>query len=163
MTENDFWLHFSPFQINMILFGWPKITFDRISRHFRSIRNFHFLIFVLTNWTPAAILDDWQSLLIAFLIISGQYMYVTFICFNYFHKMASGEHFGWLKITFDRISRHFRFYFFGNFVTKWPSVTCDFRRGGGGGTGVPWYLIFDFLGGVISDIWFSLGIWYLIC
>ena len=24
-------------------FGWPKITFDRISRHFRSIRNFFFL------------------------------------------------------------------------------------------------------------------------
>ena len=36
------------------------------------------------------------------------------------------------------------------------------RGGGGGGTGVPWYLIFDFLGGVISDIWFFSGVWYLI-
>ena len=30
--------------------------------------------------------------------------------------------------------------------------------GGGGGTGVPWYLIFDFLGGVISDNWFFWGL-----
>ena len=52
MTENHFRSHFSPFQINTQLFfnkmaagghfGWPKITFDRISRHFRSIRNFCF-------------------------------------------------------------------------------------------------------------------------
>ena len=31
-------------------FGWPKITFDCISRHFRSIRNFYFFcIFSLTK------------------------------------------------------------------------------------------------------------------
>ena len=63
MTENNFWMHFSPFQINTHLlflyiflkwppaailevlfghFGWPKITFDRISRHFRSIHNFFY-------------------------------------------------------------------------------------------------------------------------
>ena len=35
-------------------FGCPKITFDHISCHFRSIRNF---CFVLTKWPPAAILD----------------------------------------------------------------------------------------------------------
>ena len=34
----------------------PKITFDRISRHFRSIRNFYFLIF-FSKWPPAAILE----------------------------------------------------------------------------------------------------------
>ena len=60
MTENHFRSHFSPFQINTQLFfffeifykmaagghfGWPKITFDRISRHFRSIRNFFFIFF----------------------------------------------------------------------------------------------------------------------
>ena len=49
MTEIHFW---SPFQINTQLFfhkmaasghfGWPKITFHRISRHFRTIRNFDF-------------------------------------------------------------------------------------------------------------------------
>ena len=58
MTENHFRSHFSPFQINTQLsffwiffhkmaagghFGWPKITFDRISGHFISIRNFHFV------------------------------------------------------------------------------------------------------------------------
>ena len=92
MTENHFWSHFSPFQINTQIFilfwkfchkmaagcyfGWPKITFDRISCHFISIRN----------------------------------------SFFYFHKMAASGHFGWPKITFDRISRHFRsihnFFFF---------------------------------------------------
>ena len=52
MTKNHFRLHFSPFQINTQFlfffhkmaagghFGGPKITFDHISRHFRSIRNF---------------------------------------------------------------------------------------------------------------------------
>ena len=57
MTEYHFRLHFPPFPINTQLlifyffykmaagghFGWPKITFDRISRHFRSIRSFFFL------------------------------------------------------------------------------------------------------------------------
>ena len=44
--------------------------------------------------------------MIAFLAISDQY--ATFICLNLFHKMASGDHFGWPKITFSHISRHFR-------------------------------------------------------
>ena len=65
MTKNHFWMYFSPFQINTQLFfwiffqngrrwpfwkadlghfGWPKITFDSISRHFRSIRNFLFFL-----------------------------------------------------------------------------------------------------------------------
>ena len=39
MTENHSQSHFSPFQINTLFFS-PKITFDRISRHFRSIRKF---------------------------------------------------------------------------------------------------------------------------
>ena len=30
-------------------FGWPKITFDRISRHFRSIRNFFYFLFCSQN------------------------------------------------------------------------------------------------------------------
>ena len=45
ITKNHFRAHFSPFQINTLLFckNWrPKITFNRISRHFRSIRNFFF-------------------------------------------------------------------------------------------------------------------------
>ena len=58
-------------------FGRPKITFDRISRHFRSIRNFYFLNLF---W---AILDDRKSLSIAFLTISDQY--ATFV-FDFFSK-----------------------------------------------------------------------------
>ena len=66
-----FWFfsqNFSPFQINTQLvffstkwlpaghFGWPKITFSPLSRHFRSIRNSFFLIF-FSKWPPAAILE----------------------------------------------------------------------------------------------------------
>ena len=58
-------------------FWWPKITFDRISRHFWSIRNFYFF----TKWLPAAILDDRKSLFIAFLAISDQY--TTFFFTNW--------------------------------------------------------------------------------
>ena len=121
-------------------FGWPKITFDRISHHFRSIRNFNFFSFS-TKWLPAAVLDDQKSRSIAFLAISDQY--ATFIFFHkmaanghfgitfdnfssfqintqllllFFHKMAAGGHFGWPKITFECISGHFRsirnFFFF---------------------------------------------------
>ena len=100
-------------------FGCPKITFDRISRHFRSIRNFIFCWFFFTKWLPAAILDDRKSLLISFLAISDQY--ATFILF---HKMAASGHFGWPKITFNHITRHFRskrnFSFFWFFFSKWP-------------------------------------------
>ena len=56
MSENHFRSHFWPFQINTKLFyleifqkmsvgahfGCPKFRFDRISGHFRSIRNFIF-------------------------------------------------------------------------------------------------------------------------
>ena len=146
-------------------FGWPKITFDGISRHFRSIRNFdfffspngcwrplwmtenhfrsHFSAFQIimqllffwiffTKWLPAAILDDRKSLSMAFLAISDQCT-----TFYFFHKMAACGHFGWPKITFDRISRYFRsirnFYFFGFFFHKmaagdhfgWPKITFN--------------------------------------
>ena len=36
-------------------FGWPKITFDRISRHFRSIRNFIFFLYFFSKWPLAAV------------------------------------------------------------------------------------------------------------
>ena len=171
MTKNHFRSHFSPFQINTHFFhkmaagghfGWPKITFDRIFRHFRSIRN---LDFFFTIWLPVAILDDQKSLSIAFLAISDKYTIFsqngcwrplwmtknhfrshfspfqintqlfcsqngcrwpssmtenhfrshflpfqinTQLLFYFFHKMAAGGHCGWPKMTFDRISRHFR-------------------------------------------------------
>ena len=109
-------------------FGLQKITFDRISRHFRSICNFfvsfwmtdQYATFIFwffsTKWLPAAILDDRKSLFMTFLAISDQY--ATF----FLHKMAANGHFRWPKITFDRISRHFRsmrnlFYFFFKMAT----------------------------------------------
>ena len=54
-------------------FGCSKITFDLISGHFRSIRNFIFCWFFLTKWLPAGILDVRISLSIAFLAISDRY------------------------------------------------------------------------------------------
>ena len=174
-------------------FGWPKITFDRISRHFRSICNFYFFWFFFTKWLPAAILDDRKSLLIVFLAIS--YQYATFFSqnscrrpfwmtenhfrshfspfqintqlwflftkwlpaailddrksllialestrhfrskrnfsfFDFFFKMAAGGHFRWPKITFDRITRHFRS--ICNFVFKY-----FFKMAAGGHFGCP--------------------------
>ena len=84
MTESHFRSHFSTFQINK--------------------QPLYFLI-LFTKWLTAAISDDRKSLLIAFLAISDQYATLIFI---FVHKMAAGSHFGWQKITFDRIYRHFR-------------------------------------------------------
>ena len=128
MTENHFLLHFLPFQINTK----P--------------------LFFFTKWLPAAILDDRKSLWIAFLAISYQYATLIFFPQNgcrwlfwmtenhfwshispfhintqpFFYKMAAGGHFGWPKITFDRISRHFRsirnfwYFFFSQNVFRRP-------------------------------------------
>ena len=57
-------------------------------------------------------------------------------CILFFHKMAAGSHFGWPKITFDRISRHFRsirnFFFVHKMAAGghfwWPKITFQFRR-----------------------------------
>ena len=93
-------------------FGWPKITFDRISHHFRSIYNFDFFFHKMA----AGGHFGWRkSLFIAFLGISDQY--TTFFFFWFFHKIAAGGLFGWPKMTFEYyIFRHFRsihnFYFF---------------------------------------------------
>ena len=80
-------------------FGWPKITFDHISRHFRSIRNFILFDIFLRR--------------------------ATF--FLNVHKMATGGHFGWPKITFDRFSRHFRsicnFFFRILYTNGWLKIT----------------------------------------
>ena len=84
-------------------FGWPKITFNRISLHFRSICNlFHNKNHFRSHFSPveinmefcftkSAILDDRKSLFITFLAISDQY--TTFFYLNFF-KMAAAGHFG---------------------------------------------------------------------
>ena len=110
MTENQFRSHFSQFRTNT---------------------QFLLLFFFIIKWPPAAILDDRKSLSIAFLDISYKYT----IFFKCFHNMAAGGHFGWPKITFDRISRHFRsirklfFEIFHEMATcghfGWPKITFD--------------------------------------
>ena len=110
--------------------GWPEMNFDRISRHFRSIRNFDFFF---TKWLPAAIFDDRKSLSIAFLAISDQYATSIFSqngCQRPFWMTENHflSHFSpfqintqlffsqngcqrpyWMtEIHLDRISRHFR-------------------------------------------------------
>ena len=55
--------------------------------------------------------------------ISCHFRFQPATCFIFSHKMASGGHFGWPKITFDRISRHFwsirNFYAIHNFNFFW--------------------------------------------
>ena len=96
-------------------FGWLKINFDRISRHFRSFQ-INTQLFFFTKWLPAPILDDRKSLSIAFLAKS--------ICnFDvFFHKMAARKHFGWPKITFIvflAISDQYATFIFWDLFTIW--------------------------------------------
>ena len=111
-------------------FWMTENHFHPISRHFRSIHNFF-----CSKWLPAAILVDRKSLWMAFspfhinaqLLIffhkmaAGGHFWMTENHFRshfspfqlktqlfFFHKMAAGGHFGWQKITFNRITRHFR-------------------------------------------------------
>ena len=106
-------------------FGWQKITFDRISHHFRSILNFYLFWILFTKWVPAAILDDEKSISIA----SRHFRSIrNFILFWFFlNKMAAGGNFGWPKFTFDHISRHFRSIrnFSQNGHFGWPKITFD--------------------------------------
>ena len=111
-------------------FGWPKITFDRISHHFISIRSFSFFWIFFTKWPPAAILDDRKSLSIAFLAISDQY--AAFFFFTFFTKWPPAAILDYPKITFDHISRHFRsirsFSFFLHFLQiTFERISRDFR------------------------------------
>ena len=72
-------LYFCDFFYKMAIgghFGCPKLTFDGISGHFRSIRNFFSKHF--TKWPPAPILDVRNSLLNAFLAISDRYATLIF-------------------------------------------------------------------------------------
>ena len=126
MSEIQFRSHFWPFQIDSQLFfkffdkmasvghiGCPKFTFDHISDHFRSIRNF-FLNY-LQNGAGA----HFGCLKFTFDGISGHFRSIRNFFLNYSYKMAAGAHFGCPKFTYDRISGHFRsicnFIFFGNF------------------------------------------------
>ena len=92
ITENHFWSHFWPFQINtQFLFGicsqngcrrpfW--MTENHFRSHFSPIQINTQLWFFFTIWLPADILDDFRWLSMTFLAIQ--------ICF----KMAASGHFG---------------------------------------------------------------------
>ena len=144
-------------------FGWPNITFDRISRYFRSIRNFFFS----QNGCQRQFWMTENHVLIAFLAISDQYatliffsqygcrrpFWMTDIAFdhisrhfrsirnfdllNFVHKMAVGGHFGWPKIPFECISRHFR-----SKRSFWFLIFC-FKMAAGGHFGSPIWAILD--------------------
>ena len=95
-------------------FECPKITFDHISGHFRSI---WFFFKFCTKWPPTPILDVRNSLLIAFLAISDRLaildvrnsrLIAILAISDRYRIYFFGGHFGCPKITFDRISGHFR-------------------------------------------------------
>ena len=96
----------------------PKMNFDRISHHFRSIHNFLFVLFRFHKMAAGGHFG-WPK--ITFDRISRHFRSKRNFDFFwiFFYKMAAGGHFGCPKITFDRISRHFRsirsFDFFGFF------------------------------------------------
>ena len=101
MTKNNFRLHLSPFQINTQL------------------------LYLITKWLPAAILDDRKSLSIAFLAISDKY--ATFIFFTKWlpaailddRKSLSISHFAPFQIN-----KQLLFFF-----TKWlPAAILDDRK-----------------------------------
>ena len=93
--------------------GCPKIIFDLISGHFRSIRNFFFLE-ILTKWLTS---DVRNSLWITFLAIlenskiSKIHFQSQFWPFQIDTEFFCRQPFwmtGCPQITFDRISGHFR-------------------------------------------------------
>ena len=91
-------------------FGWPKSTFDRISRHFTSIHNFYIFLIFSTKWLPATILDDWKSLSIACIAVSNQY--ATFIFFTKWLPAAILDDRKSLSIAFLAISHQYTTFIF---------------------------------------------------
>ena len=87
-------------------FGCPKITFDLISIHFTSIRNFNFFLI----FDKMADIGHFGCPNFTFDRISGHFRSICNFNFFFeiFDKMAVGRHFGCPKFTFDHISGHFR-------------------------------------------------------
>ena len=148
MSEPHFWWHFWPFHINTKLFflnykmdagdhfRCSRFTFDHISGHFRSIRNFIFFflqnghrrpfwmseIHFWSHFWPFQINTKLLFFLKFFFLQNGRRrpFWMSKIHFlshfwsihNFFififYKMAAGAHFGCPKFTFDHISGNFR-------------------------------------------------------
>ena len=108
-------------------FGWPKITFDRISHHFRSIRNFYFFIF----FRKLAAGGHFGRKSLSITSHFSPFQINTQIWF-FSHKMAPSGHFVWPKITFDRISHHFRsisnFYFFHSLLIAFLAISDQYAN-----------------------------------
>ena len=110
-------------------FGCPKITFGRISGHFRSIRNF-FLIFFYKMAAvghfgcPKFTLDHISGY---FRSIPNFYFFLIF-----FYKMAAGRPFWMSENHFGSHFWPFQIntnFFFWKFLTKWlPSAILDVRN-----------------------------------
>ena len=148
ISKNLFWSHFCPFQINTKLvcnflhigcrrpFWMSKIHFDRISGHFRLIRNFNFFgNFWQTDWRWPFWMSEihFWSHFWPFQINTNFFFGVHFGCtkitfdgisghFRSIRNLILFKNFGCSQITLDRISGHFRSIhnFFFKFLTKWP-------------------------------------------
>ena len=81
-------------------FGWPKITFDRISHHFRSMRNLNFFLrkSLLIAFYKNNSQNDCRSIKMAAFWMTENHFRSHFSAFQ---KSDLG-YFGWPKITFDR-------------------------------------------------------------
>ena len=107
MTENHFRSHFSPFQINTLFFfsqNGCRRQFRMTENHFRS----HFSPFQINTlffFSQNGCRRQFRMTENHFRSHFSPFQIKTL--FHFFHKMAAGGHFGWPKITFDRISRHF--------------------------------------------------------
>ena len=108
-------------------FGCPKITFDRISYHFRSIPQFLFCEFLSQNghWRPFLTISDRYGIFLFFenFLMSEIHFRSHFWPFHinrpfwmseihfrshFWPFQIDTELFGCPKFTFDRISAHFR-------------------------------------------------------
>ena len=123
MTENHFRSHFSPFQHGRRQPFWitGKKTFDRISRHFRSIRNFFFF-----KWPPVAILEvRFPPKTIGFFpyVLSKTIYGAPYIVFGVINGYAKYEVDRWI---YDRVREPRSF--LRNFFTKWPPEAILFFR-----------------------------------
>ena len=117
-------------------FGWPKITFDRISRHFRSIHN----CCICFHKMAAGGHFGWPK--ITFDRISRHFRSIRNFFFKFCFKMAAGGHFGspiWailddrksLLITFLAISDQCATYFLLNLFSngrRGPFWKSDLRQ-----------------------------------
>ena len=149
ILENQFRSHFSLFWINTQLlyflklfsqndpgghFGWPKITFDRISRHFRSIPNLCFWI-LFYKITPSGHFG-WPK--ITFDRISNHFRSIlnSFFC-NFCTKWPPAsilDHWKSLQSHFSTFQINTKFidfwFFFYKLITPsghfgWPKITFD--------------------------------------